>query len=268
MTVATVEGCAFFLAVVAAMRSTWSPCGISMLSTLTPLGERSRGHRYAATVGWFVAGALAGGAGLGAIMAALAAGVRAWSPSAGAVTIVVVAAGVVALASDLRPAGWHLPTIPRQVNEVWTGRYRSWVYAAGFGAQIGVGVSTYVMTAAVYLVIVLAAMTASPAVGLLVGLSFGLVRGLAILLGIGLRTPEAIRRFHRRFDAAGRASLVVAMIAQADVLIVAIAPAVTPELVIGNAILDAIVVAFMLGARAVRLRRRGATSHPQVARVV
>ena len=30
----------------AAVRSTWSPCGLSMLSTITPLTERARGHRY------------------------------------------------------------------------------------------------------------------------------------------------------------------------------------------------------------------------------
>ena len=32
-------------AVIAAARSTWSPCGLSMLSSITPLAEQGRGHR-------------------------------------------------------------------------------------------------------------------------------------------------------------------------------------------------------------------------------
>ena len=34
------------VAVAAAIRSTWSPCGQSMLSTITPLGEAGRGNRF------------------------------------------------------------------------------------------------------------------------------------------------------------------------------------------------------------------------------
>src|SRR5262245_28638289 len=45
------------VAVAAAVRSTWSPCGLSMLSSITPFGERSRGHRYSVTAAWFVVGA-------------------------------------------------------------------------------------------------------------------------------------------------------------------------------------------------------------------
>jgi MFS family permease len=215
---------AFGLAVVTAARSTWSPCGISMLSTLTPLGERSRGHRYPATVGWFVAGAAAGGAVLGGLTAGFAALVGQLGASGAAIGIVVAVSAAVTIASDLRLVGFRLPTVPRQVDEVWTGRYRRWVYAAGFGAQIGVGLSTYVMTAAVYLTVVLAAMTGNPALGLLVGLTFGVLRGLAILLGAGLTTPEAIRRFHRRFESLAGVSLAVAVAAQLSVLAVATGP--------------------------------------------
>ena len=63
------------VAVAAAVRSTWSPCGLSVLSSITPFGESSRAHRYGVTAGWFVAGAVAGGATLGAVAAGLAAGV-------------------------------------------------------------------------------------------------------------------------------------------------------------------------------------------------
>jgi len=64
--------CAGVLAVAAAVRSTWSPCGLSMLSTVTPVAERARGHRYWVTACWFLAGAVLGGATLGLVAAALA----------------------------------------------------------------------------------------------------------------------------------------------------------------------------------------------------
>ena len=72
---------ALVIALAAALRSTWSPCGLSMLSTITPMAERARGHRCAVTAGWFVVGAVLGGATLGLGAAALAAGVAALDPS-------------------------------------------------------------------------------------------------------------------------------------------------------------------------------------------
>jgi hypothetical protein len=102
-------------------------------------------------------------------------------------------------------AGLLPPPLPhhrRQVNELWLNRYRSWVYGAGFGWQIGNGLATYIMTAAVYLTIVLGALTGSPVAALALGLVFGLVRGLAILLVAGVTSPARLAGFHRRFDAA------------------------------------------------------------------
>ncbi len=34
------------VAVAAAVRSTWSPCGLSMLSTITPMSEQAKDHSY------------------------------------------------------------------------------------------------------------------------------------------------------------------------------------------------------------------------------
>ena len=56
----------------AAIRSTWSPCGLSMLSTITPMAERSRNRRWGLTAAWFLSGAVLGGAVLGAGAALLA----------------------------------------------------------------------------------------------------------------------------------------------------------------------------------------------------
>ncbi len=157
---------AVVVAVAAAARSTWSPCGVSMLATVTPLAERGRGHRYRSTAAWFIAGGTVGGATLGVVMAGLALGVRAASPSTTALAIVAGVVAVVAAASDTRFGGFHLPFHSRQVNERWLDQFRPWVYGAGFGWQIGAGLVTYIKTAALYLMIALAALTASPAIAL------------------------------------------------------------------------------------------------------
>ena len=126
-----------------------------------------------------------------------------------------VAACLVALAADRRLAGFQLPLHPRQVNELWLTRYRRWLYAAGFGAQIGIGFATYIMTAATYLVVVLAALTGSPALALATGAAFGLVRGLAVLLSARCRTAPALRQLHLRLSRLEPASLRAAMAAEA-----------------------------------------------------
>ncbi len=191
--------------VAAAVRSTWSPCGLSMLSTITPFGERAKGHRYAVTVTWFVLGAVVGGLSLGAVAALGAAGLRATGAPSGAWTAVALAVTLVTLASETGAAGMRLPVHHRQVNERWLDAYRPWVYGAGFGWQIGCGLATYITTAAVYLTVALGALTGSPAAAVALGGLFGLVRGVAVMLTAGVQTPGALLEFHRRFAAAGPA---------------------------------------------------------------
>jgi hypothetical protein len=99
--------------------------------------------------------------------------------------------------------GFGPPFIRRQVNEDWLSKYRPWVYGSGFGWQIGVGVTTYVMTAAVVLTVVFAVLTASPWVAFAIGAVFGLARGLTVLLSAPLRTQSDLYAFHRRFAAGG-----------------------------------------------------------------
>jgi hypothetical protein len=187
------------IAVVAAASSTWSPCGVSMLATITPLAERGRGHRYTRTATWFVAGSVLGGATLGIGMAALAAGVRSLGISAVLVAALACGASGLAAAADARLAGFRLPVHHRQVNERWLDQFRPWVYGAGFGWQIGAGLVTYIKTSAVYLMIVLAALTSDPWVALSIGALFGLVRGLAVFLGRGITSARSLAAFHRRF---------------------------------------------------------------------
>jgi hypothetical protein len=190
---------AALVTVAAAVRSTWSPCGLSMLASITPLSEVGRGHRYRTTATWFIAGSVAGGLTLGLATAALTVGVDALSLSARAAVSVGLTAAFAALASDIGLGGFHLPVHHRQVNERWLDQFRPWVYGAGFGWQIGTGLATYIMTAGLYLSIVLAALTGMPGLALGLGVLFGLVRGLSVLLGRRITSVPALTAFHQRF---------------------------------------------------------------------
>jgi hypothetical protein len=245
---ALVTVAAVVVAVAAAARSTWSPCGVSMLATITPLAERGRGHRYRSTAAWFIAGGTAGGATLGLVMAALAFGMHTADPSAVTLAVVVCTVAVLAAASDTRLGGFHLPFHSRQVNERWLDQFRPWVYAAGFGWQIGAGLVTYIRTAALYLMITLAALTASPAAALAIGALFGLVRGLAVLLGRGIVSPATLAEFHRRFTRAGQVVLAVVVSCELAVA-VAFAAVLAPWVALSLVVLGA-------AAAAGRLRRR------------
>jgi MFS family permease len=190
---------ALVLAVVAAARSTWSPCGLSMLSTITPLAEQGRGHRYGWTAGWFFAGAVLGGATLGTIMALCAALAWVSAPSAGLVAAVIM---ILALASVLVEAGLtplRFPLFRRQVNEQWLDQFRPWFYGAGFGWQIGVGLLTYLMTPAVLVMIALAVLTGSPWWSLLTGVVFGTLRGAAVFSTRTVTSTQTLFQLHRRF---------------------------------------------------------------------
>ena len=53
--------------------------------------------------------------------------------------------------------GWRLPTWHRQVDERWLGTYRGWVYGAGFGFQLGLGIATIIPAAVTYAMLAAAA---------------------------------------------------------------------------------------------------------------
>ena len=204
------------VAVVAAARSTWSPCGLSMLSTITPLAERGRGHRWGATASWFVAGQR-GGRGHARIVRG-GPGRRHRATRIPATTSAVVAGGgaLVAAASDSGLGGFRLPIHRRQVNERWLDGFRPWVYGSGFGWQIGTGVTTYIKTAAVYLMVCWP--PDRPALGRPRKCAgFGLVRGLACSSAHGITSPGALADFHRRFM--DRGPLALAVVVGVEVLV-------------------------------------------------
>jgi len=197
---------ALAVAVISAVRGVWSPCGLSMLSSITPMTESGRGNRFDVTATWFVIGSLVGGLCIGGL-AALAAAALALADLPAAALLGAGAVVATATASiDMGLLGIDLPIFKRQVNDAWLRRYRSWVYGAGFGWQIGFGVATYIMTAGVLLTIALAVLTTSPLQALLIGATFGLVRGSAVFIGRPATSPAALARVHERLDGAAPAS--------------------------------------------------------------
>lgn len=212
---------ALVTAVGAAARSTWSPCGLSMLSSITPLGEQGRGHRYGATASFFLAGAILGGLTLGGAAAVAATGIAALKLSP---TFIAALAALAATAAVLLDAGLgplRFPVFRRQVNERWLDQFRSWFYGAGFGWQIGVGFATYIMTAAVGLTAVLAALTASWWMALAVGTVFGAARGMVILANRRATSPRSLVALHQRFDALEEPVRLACLASMASVALVA-----------------------------------------------
>ncbi len=245
----------FVLAIVAALRGTWSPCGLSMLSTITPLAERARGHHYWVSAAWFALGATLGGATLGVYMQVVSwACHRSPIPSDLRVGAALVIAAV-CIAADARIGGFELPDHPRQVDQTWVDRYRPWVYAGGFGWQIGTGLCTYVMTNAVYTVALVGAVVLAPWQALAVGVAFGATRGATILIGARVTTPQRLRGVHRRLAASDVASLTVTMAAQLVFIVVCVADLQSPA---AGAIGALCACALALGCvtRAVTLSRR------------
>lgn len=169
-----------------------------MLGSITPLGERGRHMRWGRTVAAYIAGSVLGGASLGALLGGVDGLLRVDLDTTAAAVLV---AAVCLLSATLDLAGRGLPTLHRQVDEDWLGRYRGWVYGAGFGFQLGLGLVTIVTTATVYATLALALLTGSVGGGALVGATFGLVRALPVLAAARVTTPASLAALHRRVAA-------------------------------------------------------------------
>jgi sulfite exporter TauE/SafE len=171
-----------------------------MLASIHPLGERVRRNRWWLTAAAHVVASAAAGALAGAALGGLAR-LTLGGPLRGAPAVVLVIA-ICALAAAVEASGRRPPwPVRRQVDDGWLPRYRGWVYGAGFGFQLGLGVVTIVTTAAVPAAWMLALLTASPLAGAAVGLAFGLSRGLPVLATAGVDTPGRLWSFQRRFQA-------------------------------------------------------------------
>src|SRR3954469_13663582 len=189
-----------------------------MLGSINPLGERARGSRWGVTASWFAVAALVAGAASGLALGAIGSAV------VGSVdpTARLVAFGVLVLAGaalDFGVGGVRLPSIRRQVNEDWLGRYRGWVVGAGFGAQLGMGVATIVTTSAVYATLAAAVLVASPAAGLIVGAAFGAARAASIAAAAGADDPASVAALDVRFRRWEGPARIAAVAAQATLAI-------------------------------------------------
>ncbi len=173
-----------------------------MLTSITPLGERGRGQRWAITMISLFVGHCVGGLALGAILAGLglATGAVLGTPDGPVAVGIVAAAAVMAAAFDI--GGRALPG-RRQVDEGWLTAYRGWVYGFGFGAQLGFGFVTVINTLLV-VPLVLAGVLVGPTAAILLGGFYGMVRGLGAILGAGVRSVEQLRRLHRLIDSSER----------------------------------------------------------------
>jgi hypothetical protein len=206
------------VAVASAARSTYSPCGLSMLSSITPFGERGRGHRYYATAAWYVIGAVVGGVTLGGVAALLSLAASGTGPPG---LWAAAAACLLAALVDGGAFGPVLPLLRRQVDDRWLARYRPWAYAAGFGWQIGVGVATYLMTTGVLVVAALGVLSGRADVALSLGALFGVARGLTVFATAPASTPARLRAVHSRIDRMGSAVRAAMIAVLAGVAVVA-----------------------------------------------
>ena len=165
-----------------------------MLTSINPLGQRARGHRWAPTVALYTVASVLGGLTTGAVVGALGtiADVPVWVAAAGCL--------LAALVDGIRARTYG----HRQVDEDWLTRYRSWVYAGGYGWQLGTGVLTIVTSAATWAWLLVLLVLGLPG-ALAAGAAFGLVRALPVLAGRTAQTPQALRVLARRLEA-GRAS--------------------------------------------------------------
>jgi sulfite exporter TauE/SafE len=171
-----------------------------MLSSIHPLGERARHNHWLLTVSAFTVGSVVIGAligwGLG-LIGVLALG------SVGANGLLELTAVAVLVAAVLDVARITPIGPQRQVNESWIGHYRGWVYGIAFGAELGAGVATFVVTWLVFAVFMAELLTANPWQGALIGGVFGLGRSLALWAAGWIDRPSRLTRFHEAMAGLG-----------------------------------------------------------------
>lgn len=175
-----------------------------MMASINPLGERARGNRWWRTAWAFSAGCVLGGWALGAAAGAIGTVLAALAPPPTNV-LLLIATALVLSAGMAELGDWPVPSVRRQVDELWIGRYRGWVYGAGFGVQLGAGLATTVTSAAVYATVGLASVLGAagePAWAQATGGVFGLARAVPVLGGWALHDAASLRRRVARAAAA------------------------------------------------------------------
>jgi sulfite exporter TauE/SafE len=171
-----------------------------MLSSIHPLGERSRHNSWGLTVASFTLGSVLAGSAVGLLVGFAGSLVLTdVTPDA----ILMATAAVILLAGGLDLLGVTPPGPSRQVNEHWIGTFRGWVYGGSFGVELGLGVLTYIVTWGVFATFAAAFLTASPGAGALVGATFGFGRSILLLAAGYVDRPSRLISWNRGLVTAG-----------------------------------------------------------------
>ena len=213
-------------AVAAGVTGAWSPCGFSMVETLSPAGYAGRLRTTVVACATFALGALAGGA---ITFGGLALAGHALGAGAPAVAALVALAAAVGEARNAR----IVPQVRRQVPESWR-RVLPVPLAAGlYGVLLGLGFTTFILSFAVWALAGISVALGDPALGVTAGLAFGLGRALPVIalapsgggaFAAAMAERPRILRSLRFVDAAALAACAIALWAapaQAAVAVVA-----------------------------------------------
>ncbi len=212
-----IAGC--IVAIHGAARAAWSPCGQSMLASITPLAERARQNSWRITATAFAIGAVAAGALAGTFWAALGTllphGV--WREYA------VAAVLALSLLIDATPLRRRMPLTKRQVNEDWMARYRGSVYGFGYGFQLGMGFITLVACAAIYASFAIELLSGTIWVGAAIGAVFGATKAATLIPARTAIDGDSLLRLHRRLLALDSTSGLAVAGAEALALVMVVA---------------------------------------------
>jgi hypothetical protein len=214
-------------AVVAGVTGAWSPCGFSMVETLSPAGYAGKLKTTAIACATFALGALAGGAVTFGGLALVGERLGANAP------FVAAAIALAAAAGEARGAR-IVPQVRRQVPESWR-RVMPLPLAAGlYGVLLGLGFTTFILSFAVWALAGISVALGDPQTGLLIGVAFGAGRALPVIalapsgggaLHAAMAERPRILRGLRTLDAlalAGTAAALAATPAQAAVTVTAV----------------------------------------------
>lgn len=184
-----------------------------MLHSITPLGERSRDRNWHITATTYMVGSVTGGVLLGSLLGGaggVVIGEDATTAMYVAVFSVLLVSVAVGAAMDTGWSGMRLPSPRRQVDQSWLRQYRGGICGLGYGFQLGVGISTVVVSSAIYLAVLVALLSASPVFGGAMLGTFGLVKASTILLVRHVTEPGHFCSLERQFASAEKPAARVA----------------------------------------------------------
>jgi hypothetical protein len=212
-------------ALLAGLTGTWSPCGFSMIETIGPVGHTGGRATTASACVTFTIGAVTGGVVTFGVLSTVGALVH------GADDRIAYGLGaVIALAAALAELrGTSIaPQLRRQLPEHWRRAMPMQLAAGLYGALLGLGFTTFVLTFGVFALAAIVLAVGEPAVGVAVGIAFGIGRALPIAAiapladrPAGIRVTEAMAE-HPAIYRGFRFGDGVALLAVATALVVTV----------------------------------------------